>query len=48
MDIKAFLFTLPYVLIGMLSIFIITLIIILCIVVLNKLTSPRKKDDSDT
>ncbi len=48
MDFKAFLSTLPYMLKGMVSIFVITLVIVLCIFILNKLTTSRKKDDSDT
>lgn len=45
MNVQAFLNTLQYMGLGMLGIFIVTAILILGIVVLNKATAPRKKDE---
>ena len=42
MNIELFLDTLPYMLKGMASIFVVTLVIVLCIMLLNKLTSGKK------
>ncbi len=47
MNISAFIGTLPYILKGMVSIFVITLVIVLSIIVMNKLTAPRKKDGDE-
>lgn len=47
MNFSAFVGTLPNILIGIVSIFVITLVIVLCIAALNKLTLPRKKDNDE-
>jgi len=44
MNVQLFLYTLPYMAKGMLGIFAVTLILVLCIVLLNKLSSRKGND----
>ena len=45
MNVAQFLYTLPYMLLGMAGIFTVTIIIIVCIALLNKMTSGRGGDE---
>lgn len=47
-NVELFLETLPIMAKGLIGIFAVTGVIILSIVLLNKLTAPRKKNDKDT
>lgn len=47
MNFDLFLYTLPFMLKGLLGIFAVTATIILCIFLLNKFTSLKKNDKSD-
>jgi len=47
MNLDLFLLTVPYALKGWLAIFVVTLIIVGCISLLNKLGSPKKKENTE-